>query len=143
MTSAVMRYLLRGTLLTILMVLIVVRIAQRRKSHGLVVSPVTSECRLDPKDLVDRRIKLRLLSDGRVFVNNDPIPLSELRHSLHSIYKQRSTRLIFIQAEDDLSFEHVLSVIEIAATVKDLKIILVTPGVREDCDLLRTPSGAA
>ncbi len=67
-----------------------------------------------PPDEENRTVVVSLDSRGQITINQDPADLRTLGSQLQDIFKTRNDRTIFVNADPDLLFNDVITVIDIA-----------------------------
>jgi biopolymer transport protein TolR len=67
-----------------------------------------------PPDEENRTVVISLDSRGQITINQDPADLRTLGSQLQDIFKTRNDRTIFVNADPDLLFNDVITVIDIA-----------------------------
>jgi biopolymer transport protein ExbD len=129
------RWVVRGILVVVLAALILRRY-HREPSVGLPVNIVTNECgpRTD-ETIVNRMVVLVVGRNGQTTIDYETVPSRNLANHLWGIYKTRNERILFLDGTDSASFQDVASAIDIAETaVPGLKVLVITPSVRNDCE---------
>jgi biopolymer transport protein ExbD len=87
-----------------------------------------------------RPIRLFVESDGRVWLNYDEIPRSQLNSSLKRIYGTRAVRVLYLDAADDATHQTVMQAIDEADTaVPRLELVVITAKLRKSCEHLWAP----
>jgi hypothetical protein len=72
-----------------------------------------------------------------MWLNLDEVEPAVLQSRLHDIYKTRAEKVLFVDAADGLPLQQVVDIVERSrASAPGLRIILVTPAVRERCEAL-------
>jgi biopolymer transport protein TolR len=71
-------------------------------------------------------VALNLSKDGKVYLNRDEVPMSELRGRLQSFFKGRSSKEIFIRADGTLPYAFVAQAMALVKAAGINKIGLVT-----------------
>ncbi len=61
-----------------------------------------------------RGIVLTLENDRTVKINQDPVDMTVLENTLRDLYQTRTDKTIFIRADESLSYQDVLRIIDIA-----------------------------
>ncbi len=85
-----------------------------------------------PDPLVISRTVVVSIDRGRnIKINQDQVPIQELGTRLDDIFKNRNERIIFVRGDDQLEFNTVAQVIDIAKGVGIDKIGLVTESLQE------------
>ena len=137
------RFFFTGLLVAVLIGVIVVRILRRSHSHGLSVGVVTAQCSSPHYLEALRLLRLRIVDDGGLFINDDPVSAGRLQGRLDELYKVRDERVLFFDASNSVSFQQAVATIEIAqSAVPGLRVILITPRTREECQRLWERPGA-
>ena len=115
----------------LLVLLIIFMVITPRTPHGL--SALVPQPPKDEKKQVepsDRTIVVQVLRGGGSVVykiNQDEIPLNDLQTRLSDIYKTRAEKVMFVKGDDDLPFQDVAQVIDIAHSADpDIKVGLIT-----------------
>jgi biopolymer transport protein ExbD len=88
-----------------------------------------------------RTVVIRVLKGADVMLNQEKHKRGELEGLLHDIYKTRAERVVFVEADLDLPFQHVVEVVDIVQSQVDY-VALVTPSVEKMPGLLFTPTPA-
>lgn len=92
-------------------------------SAARVASPTAS----DPAPLI---LRLKFNGDDSapsVYLNSDPVPLAELGFKLKDELEYEPMRTIYIQSDDDVAFQDIVTAIDMARTWK-AKIVLIPSG---------------
>jgi len=103
-----------------------------------VLVPTKSPC--EPEGERNRLWIAHVLTDDRVSLNGEVIPVPQLKQRLHQSFKDSLLRVLFVSAEPELDFKSVARVIDIAASEAD-RLALLTPsqrGTPADCYHLNT-----
>jgi len=115
----------------LLVLLIIFMVITPRTPHGL--SALVPQPPKDEKKQVepsDRTIVVQVLRGGGSVVykiNQDEIPLNDLQTRLSDIYKTRAEKVMFVKGDDDLPFQDIAQVIDIAHMADpDIKVGLIT-----------------
>ena len=118
----------------LLVLLIIFMVITPRTPHGL--SALVPQPPKDEKKQVepsDRTIVVQVLRGGGSVVykiNQDEIPLNDLQTRLSDIYKTRAEKVMFVKGDDDLPFQDIAQVIDIAHMADpDIKVGLITAKV--------------
>jgi len=84
---------------------------------------------------------LEMSKEKVLTINSKPVPRETLATRLSDIYRLRAERLLLVKADQNLSFQDVASVIDVAnGSVKNLYVTLVTPGAeKEPCLVIFRP----
>ena len=148
-TANKIRWAVRGALVLTIATLLVYRTRERPKAHGLMVLTLTTPCDLDDASGFDPAqpylyasnhfsaldLLLRVSADGRMWLNLNEVEPATLKSLLHDIYEARREKVLFVDVSDELSFQQGADIIEQArASSPDLKVVLLTPAVRDLCE---------
>jgi biopolymer transport protein ExbD len=81
-------------------------------------------------------IRLLIDGDGSFFINNiERVAAERLPRRLADIYETRGEKVLFLEAEDSISYQAVVAAIDTAqSAAPGLKVMLITPSTRESCD---------
>jgi len=117
-------------LVLIIVFMIIHSAAQSAGEEALVPQPPTHEAVPPPT----RTIVVELVkSDGEhanLTINQEPVTWETLRERLVAIYKTRAERVMFVKADEELPFDYVAQVIDIAhMDFADMKVGLLTAAV--------------
>jgi biopolymer transport protein TolR len=109
-------------LIDVLMVLIIVFmvVVSMSKTKGLdtqIPQPATDD-KNQPVP-IDRTIVIQVVwskqgEDPTLKINQEDVKWNDLQGRLHDIFKQRAERVAFVRGDDDVDFEYVANVIDIA-----------------------------
>jgi len=109
-------------LIDVLMVLIIVFmvVVSMSKTKGLdaqIPQPATDD-KNQPVP-IDRTIVIQVVwskqgEDPTLKINHEDVKWNDLQGRLHDIFKQRAERVAFVRGDDDVDFEYVANVIDIA-----------------------------
>jgi biopolymer transport protein TolR len=115
-------------LLVLLIIFMVITPLTPKGLDALVPQPPKDEQKQPPS--TDRTIVVQVLRGGGTVVykiNQDEVPLNDLQSKLSDIYKQRAEKVMFVKGDDDLPFQDVAQVIDIAHMADpDIKVGLIT-----------------
>jgi len=131
------RFFVTALLVLVLLGVIAFRTFHHSHHHnsaqGLLVGIVVTRCS-SPEQL--RMIRLRVVADGSLCINEQEyLPPGRLGTRLSSIYETRWVKVLFVEADGSASFQQVATAIDIAQTaVPEIKVMLITPSTRDDCD---------
>jgi biopolymer transport protein TolR len=64
-------------------------------------------------------------------INETDVNISELQSKLTDIYANRAERVMFVRGDDDVSFEYIANVIDIAKAANVDHIGLMTPKIQQ------------
>jgi len=137
------RFFITALLGVTLIGVIAIRTFHRRHSQGLSVGILTTQCS-SPVYLNERcrLVRLRIVDDGGLFINDDPESVAGLPSRLADVYYTRNERVLFFDAADSVSYQQVVNAIDIAqSAVPGLRVILITPRTRHECEQLWAPNG--
>ena len=115
----------------LLVLLIIFMVITPLTPHGLeALVPQPPKDEKKQPEPTDRTIVVQVLHAGGTVVykiNQDEIPLTELQGRLADIYKQRAEKVMFVKGDDDLPFQDVAQVIDLAHMADpDIKVGLIT-----------------
>ena len=115
-------------LLVLLIVFMVITPLTPKGLNALVPQPPKDEKKqVEP---TDRTIVVQVLRGGGAVVykiNQDEVNLNDLQSRLTDIYKTRAEKVMFVKGDDDLPFQDVAQVIDIAHMADpDIKVGLIT-----------------
>jgi biopolymer transport protein ExbD len=134
------RFLITALLVVVLLGVIAVRFFRRSHPQGLSVGVVTTQCSSPADRFLGRQVRLRIDDDGSLLINTEPIPAGQLPRLLDGIYRVRNERVLFFDGGNSVSFRQAIATIDNAkSAVPDLKVILITPSTREECQPLWEP----
>jgi biopolymer transport protein ExbD len=127
------RFFITALLVLVLLGVIAARIFRHNHSQGLSVGIVVTRCS-SPEQL--RMIRLLIENDGGLVINNiEPLTAGRLPRRLVEIYETRWEKVLFIEADDLVSYQQVVAAIDITqAAVPGIKVMLITPSTRKTCD---------
>jgi|KBSSwiStaDraftv2_1062776.scaffolds.fasta_scaffold50110_3 biopolymer transport protein ExbD len=121
-------------LIDVLLVLIIVFmvVESMTKDKGLeaqVPQPATEHANNTPPP--ERTIVLQIVWTGKdkqpsLRINQQDVSWAELQARLSDIYKQRAEKVAFIKGDDDIDFEYVAQVIDVARTAGVDHVALMT-----------------
>ncbi len=108
-------------LIDVLLVLIIVFmvVVSMSKTKGLEAQiPQPAQDTSQPPE-IDRTIVIQVAWSGKdqppiLKINQDTVSWEDLHARLHDIFKQRAERVAFVRGDDDIDFEYVAEVIDIA-----------------------------
>lgn len=108
---------------------------------GLTVALPRDHCR---PGLADRLIVLRVTNDGKLFLNFEQEDRKGLANRLLEIYAMRRDRVLYLQADDQVSFQNVVDAIDLtrsspAGGAMDITVRLVTPQTQLESLLCHEP----
>ena len=78
-------------------------------------------------DADQRTVVVSINKDKSLQINQEPVTEAHLGPRLEEIFKTRAERVIFVKGDDDLEFQNVAKVIDIAKGVGIDKVGLMTP----------------
>ncbi len=115
-------------MIDVLLVLIIIfMVIMPNQSEGLnaeVPRPATA----DQKPSLDSPLVITVFGDSTVRLNQEaPLAVGGLENRLRALYKNAAHHTIFVRAEQDLYFEQIAEVIDIAHGVGIKKVALMTP----------------
>ncbi|SRR5581483_8585862 len=115
----------------LLVLLIIFMVITPRTPHGLdALVPQPPKDEKKQQEPTDRTIVVQVLRGGGSVVykiNQDDIPLNDLQNRLSDIYKTRAEKVMFVKGDDDLPFQDIAQVIDIAHMADpDIKVGLIT-----------------
>jgi biopolymer transport protein ExbD len=111
----------------LLVLLIIFMVISPSLSVGLDSNiPQSSSEPVRPKAPIDEAIVISLKDDLSIQINQEPIPVHELQDRLRVILKSRTDRSVFLQADSDLRFEAVATIIDGARSAGADRIGLLT-----------------
>ena len=115
-------------LLVLLIIFMVITPLTPKGLDALVPQPPKDEQKQPPS--TDRTIVVQVLRGGGTVVykiNQDEVNLNDLQSKLSDIYKQRAEKVMFVKGDDDLPFQDIAQVIDIAHMADpDIKVGLIT-----------------
>ena len=115
-------------LLVLLIIFMVITPLTPKGLDALVPQPPKDQQKQQPE--TDRTIVVQVLRGGGSViykVNQDEVPLNDLQNRLSDIYKTRAEKVMFVKGDDDLPFQDVAQVIDIAHMADpDIKVGLIT-----------------
>lgn len=115
-------------LLVLLIVFMVITPLTPKGLDALVPQPPKDEKK--QQEPTDRTIVVQVLRGGGSVVykiNQDEVNLNDLQSRLADIYKTRAEKVMFVKGDDDLPFQDVAQVIDIAHMADpDIKVGLIT-----------------
>jgi len=111
----------------LLVLLIIFMVISPTLSVGLdsQISQSSSE-RVHPKAEIDEAIVISIKDDLSIQINQEPVSVHELQDRLRSILKSRTDRSVFLQADFNLPFEAVATMIDSARSAGADRIGLLT-----------------
>jgi len=115
----------------LLVLLIIFMVITPRTPHGLdALVPQPPKDEKKQQEPTDRTIVVQVLRGGGSVVykiNQDDVALNDLQSRLADIYKTRAEKVMFVKGDDDLPFQDVAQVIDIAHMADpDIKVGLIT-----------------
>jgi biopolymer transport protein ExbD len=115
----------------LLVLLIIFMVITPLTPHGLdALVPQPPKDEKKQQEPTDRTIVVQVLrGSGTVVykINQDEIALNDLQNRLADIYKTRAEKVMFVKGDDDLPFQDVAQVIDIAHMADpDIKVGLIT-----------------
>ena len=115
----------------LLVLLIIFMVITPRTPHGLdALVPQPPKDEKKQVEPTDRTIVVQVLRGGGSVVykiNQDEVPLNDLQNRLADIYKTRAEKVMFVKGDDDLPFQDVAQVIDMAHMADpDIKVGLIT-----------------
>jgi biopolymer transport protein TolR len=115
----------------LLVLLIIFMVITPRTPHGLdALVPQPPKDEKKQVEPTDRTIVVQVLRGGGTVVykiNQDEVPLTDLQTRLSDIYKTRAEKVMFVKGDDDLPFQDIAQVIDIAHMADpDIKVGLIT-----------------
>ena len=115
----------------LLVLLIIFMVITPRTPHGLdALVPQPPKDEKKQQEPTDRTIVVQVLRGGGSVVykiNQDDVPLNDLKDRLSDIYKTRAEKVMFVKGDDDLPFQDIAQVIDIAHMADpDIKVGLIT-----------------
>ena len=119
-------------MIDVLLVLIVIFMLMPHHTWGeraLVPQPAERDAHQAPPETVVLQLKLAPAGDPRptLLLNQEPIAWDHLQARLQQVYGQRSSRVLFINADDALTFDPVAQAIDMAhGAVPGLMVGLMT-----------------
>ena len=102
-------------LVLIIVFMVVVSMSQEKGLKAEIPQPVKDSTVPPP----ERTIVIQVVWNGKsqspaLKINEDNVSWNELEPRLHDIFKQRAERVAFVKGDDDVDFEYVADVIDIA-----------------------------
>jgi len=123
-------------LIDVLLVLLVIfMVITPLTPHGLdALVPQPPKDKSQPPPEVDRTIVVQVFhqpsGEPTLKINQDDVSWNDLQTRLRDIYKTRAEKVMFVKGDDDLNFDAVAKVIDIAhGADPDIKIGLMTAAV--------------
>jgi biopolymer transport protein ExbD len=106
-------------LATLLAVVILYTLTHRRSSraNGFRIQTAADTCSCYPDS--NRIVVLHLLSGGGISINSEPTSQMRLASRLQMIYSTRAERILYLSAENDTPFQHVVEAIDLVQGVQE------------------------
>ena len=115
-------------LLVLLIIFMVITPLTPKGLDALVPQPPKDKQQQPPPN--DRTIVVQVLHTTKgvpdLKINQDPVSWGDLGTKLNDIFKERAERVMFVKGDDDIDFQYVAQVIDIAHGVGVDKIGLIT-----------------
>jgi biopolymer transport protein TolR len=114
-------------LLVLIIIFMVITPLTPKGLDALVPQPPKDQSKTPPPS--DRTIVVQVLKAGggvAYKINQDDVTLDNLQGRLTDIFKERAERVMFVKADDDLTFDKVAEVIDIAHAANVDKVGLIT-----------------
>jgi len=112
-------------LLVLIIIFMVITPLTPKGLEALVPQPAPPN---QPQNDADQRtVVVSVAKDKSMMINNEPTDENKLGPRLEEIFKTRAERLIFVKGDNDLEFQDVAKVIDIAKGVGIDKVGLMTP----------------
>ena len=112
-------------LLVLIIIFMVITPLTPKGLEALVPQPAPPN---QPQNDADQRtVVVSVAKDKTMTINNEPTDENKLGPRLEEIFKTRAERLIFVKGDNDLEFQDVAKVIDIAKGVGIDKVGLMTP----------------
>jgi len=119
-------------LVLIIVFMVVVSMAQQKGLDAEIPQPAT-DAKSQPR-CSDGTIVVQLVLSGSdqsptLKIHQDNVSWKDLDGRLHDIFKRRAERVAFVKGDDDVDFEYVADVIDIAHAAGVQKVGLLTVGL--------------
>jgi biopolymer transport protein TolR len=119
-------------LLVLLIIFMVIVPVTPRGLEALVPQPPKNPQQQPPNDrTIVVQVLYRAGQAPAYKINETDVNLSELQAKLTDIYANRAERVMFVRGDDDVSFEYIADVIDIAKAANVDHIGLMTPKIQE------------
>ena len=131
-----LRRVLRIAMLLVLVVLGIRALIPRRRFIGVQIRVPTATC---SSELISEfvPVQFRLLPGGKVLFGHDVQSRGDAMHLLMRIRATRGGKILFFDADDSLSFQEGISVLnDVRAVLPDWRIFVMTPQTRGVCEEL-------
>jgi biopolymer transport protein TolR len=112
-------------LLVLIIIFMVITPLTPKGLEALVPQPAPPNQQQNDAD--QRTVVVSVAKDKSMMINNEPTDENKLGPRLEEIFKTRAERLIFVKGDNDLEFQDVAKVIDIAKGVGIDKVGLMTP----------------
>jgi len=112
-------------LLVLIIIFMVITPLTPKGLEAIVPQPAPPDQKQTEAD--QRTIVVDIAKDKSMKINQEPTDLNKLGPRLEEIFKTRAERVIFVKGDNDLEFETVAKVIDIAKGVGIDKVGLMTP----------------
>jgi len=114
-------------LLVLIIVFMVVNASLRPKGLD---AQIPQEQQKDSVPEAERTIVIQVEGDGKdeppsLKINQDPVPWKDLKTRLLEVYKTRAERVAFVRGDDEVNFQYVADVIDIARDAGVLRVGLL------------------
>lgn len=115
-------------LVLIIVFMVVVSMTQDKGLETQIPQPATDKT-IIPK--INRTIVVQVVWTGKdkqpqLRINQDDVSWSDLKPRLDDIFKQRAEKIAFVKGDEDVDFEYVAQVIDVAHTVGVERVGLMT-----------------
>jgi biopolymer transport protein TolR len=119
-------------LLVLLIIFMVIVPVTPRGLEALVPQPPKNPQQQPPNDrTIVVQVLYRAGQTPAYKINETDVNISELQAKLTDIYANRAERVMFVRGDDDVSFEYIADVIDIAKAANVDHIGLMTPKIQE------------
>lgn len=100
----------------LLVLLIIFMVVQESLQKGVAVQvpPIKKQDQQQATNEPSDQIVLEVKRGRQYFLNRQPVPAAELRSFLTSTYAQRPRKIIFIKADEDVSYGDVVNAVDTA-----------------------------
>jgi biopolymer transport protein TolR len=117
-------------LIDILLVLLVIFMIIPVYSKGLDAAIPQQSTQPPEQTQIDTVVVIQVFADGTLRINQEPVAWDSLGIRLGEVFKQRASRVAFIQGDGPVEFGVVAKVIDVMHTSGIASVGLLTPGLR-------------
>jgi biopolymer transport protein ExbD len=115
-------------LVLIIVFMVVVSMTQDKGLETQIPQPAPEKTNSPP---IDRTIVVQVVWTGKdkqpqLRINQDDVSWAELKPRLDDIFKQRAEKIAFVKGDDDIDFDYVAQVIDVAHTAGVDRVGLMT-----------------